>query len=453
MRWLLLLGVLSACSKVVDDDDEPKLSHRSRDAGPAVVFVDRAQTAGGVAAIDEKEPNDRGSAGQALSLPGAVRGRIDVAGDWDVYEVKVPRAGTLAVRLSAVEDADLILEVKDESGATLATSDDGPAKTAEALPNVFVQPGTYQIVIHEFVKKDTNREKREKKEKTKDKETAPPSRTQPSAVYELTVDLGPTPEVGEERERNDEAAFADPLALGQAGRGFVGWRKDVDVWKISLEGARADEVLSVDVTGVPGVALRLALQDATGKTLLERKGRTGQPLSAASVAVPAQTPFVFALVSGDTANADERYTISAQVRAAQLDEESEPNDTPETASPLADVPGAESGTRVGTLAGTDVDMFRLDPAPGARSLSVTVEPPAGLDVEVTLLGAGGRVLLGPVDSAKKGGAEKIVAAPVAPDAPVFVRVRSKGGAATEAYKLRWSVGAAAAATPVPGIDE
>jgi hypothetical protein len=445
MRWLLLLGVLSACSKIVDDDDEPKLSHRSRDAGPAVVFVDRAQT-GGVAPIDEKEPNDRGSAGQALPVPGAVRGRIDVADDWDVYAVNVPRAGTLAVRLSADDDADLILEVKDGSGAVLATSDNGPAKTAEALPNVFVQPGAYQIVIHEFVKPGQTKEK-------KDKKKAAPARTAPSAVYDLTVELGPTPEVGEERERNDEAAFADPLALGQAGRGFVGWRKDVDAWKISLEGARADEVLSVDVTAVPGVALKLALQDATGKTLLERKGRAGQPLSAASVAVPAQTPFVFALVSGDGANADERYTISAQVRAAQLDEESEPNDTPETASPLADVPGAESGTRVGTLAGTDVDVFRLDPAPGARSLSVTVEPPAGLDVEVTLLGPGGKLLLGPVDSAKKGGAEKIVAAPVAPDAPTFVRVRAKGGAATEPYKLRWSVGAAAAVTPVPGIDE
>ncbi|HKA89558.1 MAG TPA: hypothetical protein VKE22_17955, partial [Haliangiales bacterium] len=169
------------------------------------------------------------------------------------------------------------------------------------------------------------------------------------------------------------------------------------------------------------------------------------------VAIPPQAPFVFAVVSGDAANPDERYTITASVRAAQLDEESEPNDTPETASPLADVPGTEAGTRVGTLAGTDVDVFRLDPAPGPRSLSVTVEPPPGLDVEVTLLGPGGKVLLGPVDSAKKGGAEKIVAAPIAPGAPAFVRVRAKAGASTEIYKLRWSV--AAAATPVPGIDE
>ncbi len=438
-RWLLLLGVVSACSKIAEDDDELKLSRRSRDAGPAVVFVDRTAT-GGITPIDEKEPNDRASGGQPLSLPGAVRGRIDVADDWDVYAIDVARAGTLSVRLSAVEDADLILEVVDASGAVLATSDNGPAKTAEALPNVFVQPGAYQVVVHEFVKPARKKDKK-----------APP-RSAPSAPYDLVVDLGPTPEVGEERERNDEPAFADPLALGQAGRGFVGWRKDVDAWKIALDGARADDVLSVDVSAVPGVALRLALVDAAGKTLLERKGRTGQPLSAASVAVPAQAPFVFAVVSGDTANADERYTIQAQVRAAQLDEESEPNDTPETASPLADVAGTESGTRVGTLAGTDVDVFRLDPAPGPRSLSVTVEPPAGLDVEVTILGAGGKVLLGPVDAAKKGGAEKIVAAPVPPDAPAFVRVRAKAGAATEVYKLRWSV-AAVAATPVPGIDE
>jgi hypothetical protein len=446
MRWLLLLGVLAACSKIVDDDDEPKLSHRSRDAGPAVVFVDRTQV-GGVAAVDEKEPNDRRSGGQELGVPGAVRGRIDAADDVDVYVVTVPRAGTLAVRLSAVDDADLILELEDGSGAIMATSDDGPAKTAEALPNVFVQPGTYRVVVHEFVKQAQKKDRK----KDKDKDKAVPPRATPSAPYDLVVELGPTPEAGEERERNDDTAFADPLALGQTGRGFVGWRKDVDVWKIALDGARADEVLAVDVSAVPGVALRLALKDATGKTLLERKGRTGQPLSAASVALPADTAFVFALVSGDLANPDERYTIAAQVRAAQFDEESEPNDTPSTASPLADVAGTEAGTRVGTLAGTDVDVFRLDAAPGARTLSVTVEPPAGLDVEVALVGADGKVVLGPVDSTKKGGAEKIVGAAVPPGAPLYVSVRAKGGASVEPYKLRWSV--AAAAAPVPGIDE
>ncbi|HKA90785.1 MAG TPA: PPC domain-containing protein, partial [Haliangiales bacterium] len=251
IRRAVVLLVLSACSKVAEDDDEPKLSRRSRDAGPAVVFVDRTQT-GGIAAVEEKEPNDRKAGGQPLSLPGAVRGRIDAAGDEDAYTINVPRAGTLSVRLSAVEDADLILELVDAAGAVLATSDDGPAKTAEALPNVFVQPGAYQIVVHEFVKP------------AKKKEKAAPPRSAPSAPYDLVVGLGPTPEPGEERERNDEPAFADPLALGQAGRGFVGWRKDVDVWKISLDGARADDVLSVDVSAVPGVALRLALVDAAG---------------------------------------------------------------------------------------------------------------------------------------------------------------------------------------------
>jgi len=440
MRWLVLLGVVTACGKSADEDDEPKLSHRSRDAGPAVVFVDRTQT-GGLAPVEEKEPNSRTSP-QPLALPGAVRGRIDAADDWDVYEVKLPKAGTLSVRLTAVDDADLILEVSDGSGDVLAVSDNGPAKTAEALPNVFVQPGTYHLAVHEFVKAPS-----------KKKEKAPPPRSTPSGTYDLTVEAFPVPEPGEERERNDQAAFADELLLGAAGRGFVGWRKDVDYWKIALEGMRPDEVLSVDVSALPGVALRLALVDAAGKTLVERKGKTGQPLSLSSVAIPEKTPFVFAAVSGDAPNVEERYTIQARVRAAQLDEESEPNDTPETASPLGDVPGAESGARVGTLGGTDVDVYRLDPAAAARALSVTVEPPAGLDVELTLLGAGGKTLLGPVDVAKKGGAEKIVGAEVPAGATVYVRVRPKGGAAAEPYRLKWSTTAGTQAVPVPGIDE
>lgn len=440
MRWLLLLGVVTACGKSADEDDEPKLSHRSRDAGPAVVYVDRTQT-GGLAPIEEKEPNSRTSP-QSLSLPAAVSGRIDTADDWDVYEVNLAKAGTLSLRLTAVDDADLILEVSDGSGDVLAISDNGPAKTAEGLPNVFAQPGTYHIAVHEFVKAPA-----------KKREKAPPPRTARSGTYILTVELFPVPEPGEERERNDQAAFADELQLGAAGRGFVGWRKDVDYWKIALEGMRPDEVLSVEVSALPGVALRLALVDASGKILVERKGRTAQPLSLGSVAIPAKTPFVFAAVSGDAPNFEERYTIQARVRAAQLDEESEPNDTPETASPLGDVPGADSGARVGTLAGTDVDVYRLDPAPAARALSVTVEPPAGLDVELTLLGAGGKALLGPVDVAKKGGAEKIVGAEVPAGATVYVRVRPKGGAATEPYRLKWSTTAGGQAVPVPGIDQ
>jgi hypothetical protein len=150
MRCLLLLA-LAACTSA-SGPEEIKLGKRSRDAGPAVVIVDRITDRATGPTIDEKEPNDAKSGGQPVALPLSVRGRIDVADDWDVYKVTVPTAGTLRVTLSGIDDADLILEAQAPGGQLLAVSDNGPAKVAEAIPNLVVQPGTVNLVVHEYVK-------------------------------------------------------------------------------------------------------------------------------------------------------------------------------------------------------------------------------------------------------------------------------------------------------------
>src|SRR5262249_13695916 len=123
-----------------------------------------------------------------------------------------------------------------------------------------------------------------------------------------------------------------------------------------------------------------------------------------------------------------------------VDEETEPNDTPATASPLSDVPGAAAGTRVGTLAAGDVDVYHLDPAEGARHLSVTVTPPASVDVELSIVGADGAPLVPATDAGKKGGGEKFVDVAIGPKADAYVKVAAKGGGGeTDRYRLKWSV--------------
>src|SRR5262249_5533880 len=111
MRWLALLALLAGCPSS-SGPEEVKLSKRSCDAGPAVIVVDKLTDAVGQTPVEEKEPNDARSGGQPLSLPGAVRGRIDKADDWDVYKVAIPQPGTLRVTLTGVDDADLVLEVQ-----------------------------------------------------------------------------------------------------------------------------------------------------------------------------------------------------------------------------------------------------------------------------------------------------------------------------------------------------
>src|SRR5262245_29988674 len=163
------LGALAAQSGGCTDSsgvDELKLGRRSRDAGPAVVIVDRSER-GPATTVPEKEPNEDAARAQALPLPGAVRGRIDGAGDIDVYKVVVPAPGTLRVSVSGVDDADLVLELRQPGGEVLAASDNGGAKVAEGVPNLFVQPGPVLIVVREAVKAAP-------KPKSKPKKGAPP---------------------------------------------------------------------------------------------------------------------------------------------------------------------------------------------------------------------------------------------------------------------------------------
>jgi len=436
-------------------------TRRSGDAGPAVVIVDRG--ASGVELVGEKEPND--DTPQPLALPGGVKGAIDKAGDVDRFELEASQAGTLAVKLSAVADADLALELQDSAGTRLALSDNGPAGTAEGFPDFVVQPGHYRVVITEFVKKPPPAKKKAKaKAKAKAAKGAAPApdaapelptgRTAPSAPYTLEATLGPLPVEGEEIEPNDTAAFASPLALPGSGRGFVGWRKDKDYWKVPLSGVGEDEALSIDVDGVADVALRVAVLDGTEAVLLERQGKAGDAVSLKNVAVRAGEPHYYVTVAATArGNPDEKYEIRASSAPLELDEETEPNDKPSTAGPLADIP-SDGGTRVGFLGKGDVDMYKLDPADGPRELHLTVEPPPGVDVVLSVVDASGAPVAASADAGGSGAPEKLQGVPVAPKAVLYVKLTAKsGGEGGERYRLRWSAAPAEAVAPVPGIDD
>ena len=433
LRRDLLLLICIACGKSGGAGG----GGASRDA-PAVVVVDKGG-AGGVTLVPEKEPNEDSATAQAVTAPGGVEGAIDEDKDKDWFAVQVTQPSVVAIRVSGAADADLIVDVLDGSSKKLMTSDNGPAGTIEGAPNLSVQPGTIRVVVREFVKKV--------------KPPKPP-RAAPSQPYELTVQLLPAPVAGEEVEVNDEVALANELPMGGTVTGFVGWKKDRDVWKVPLDKAGADDALSIDVDGVPEVPLRVAMLDRNEAVLLERQGRAGEPVALRNVAVKQGEPHGFVTVTAAKGNTDQRYTLRVSSAPFELDEESEPNDRPAQASPLADVPNADSGIRVGFLGRGDVDVFKLEPGPNPRSLKVSVEPPADLDVTVAVVDESGGALAPAVDAQKRGKPETLTHA-VPGGKAAFVKVSAKTGASdTDRYRLRWSAPAAEEpAPPVPGINE
>jgi hypothetical protein len=438
----------SACSS------RPRQATPGADAGPAIVVVDRG--ASGVPLVAEQEPNDETA--QVITPPGGVKGTIDRAGDVDRFDVEVAQAGTLAVKLSGIADADLALELQDAAGAKLAVSDNGPANIGEGFPNYVVQPGKYRVVVSEFVKKAASPKKPARAKKGQP-DAAPPepppgARTTPSAPYQLEITLAPLPVAGEETEPNDTAAFASELALPGSGRGFAGWRKDKDYWKVPLAGVGEDEALSIDVDGVADVALRVAVLDGTEAVLLERQGKAGEAVALRNVAVRAGEPHYYVTVSATArGNPDEKYELRAASAPLELDEETEPNDKPAQAGPLADIP-SDGGTRVGFLGRGDVDLYKLDPSDQPRELHLSVEPPAGVDVVLSVVDDKGAPVAASADAGGSGAPEKVQGVPVPPGATLYVKLAAKsGGDGAERYHLRWSAAPAEAVAPVPGIDE
>jgi hypothetical protein len=193
--------------------------------------------------------------------------------------------------------------------------------------------------------------------------------------------------------------------------------------------------------------------DSAGQKLVERLGREGEPIALRNVAIRAGEGEYFVSIGGKKGNWEDQYVARAQAVPFELDEEAEPNDTPAQAGPLADIPGNDGGTRVGFLVRADVDLFALEPANDARRLSVTLEPPPGVDAEVAVVDAAGAVVGAPSAAGKRGATARLTDVPVPAGAKLFVRARTRAGeSATERYRLRWSV-VVDETMPLPGMDE
>ncbi len=381
-------------------DKGPRL-RRSSDAGPVEEVSTSEQPARRKASVAEREPNDGAGQAGALPLDAVGRGRLDAPGDVDRYRVTVEKPGALTVTVSALEQADLIVELRDSADAVLAKSDRGGAKVAEGIGGYPVTAGTYDVVVRAFEKPSKAKKAAkgsQRKDSSKDAAKAgagsgaagPVVVVEPSEEYEVIASFvdaaalaaaGPTGE-RQELEPNPDAGTAGDLAIGEVAAGLIGWSGDVDVWKVSTEVLASSNALDLELSAIDGVALTLEVRDGMSRPQTVRKGGRGQPVTLRGYVpkVPEGTPpILYLAVSGERSHPQTSYALKVSARLVGDGEELEPNDKPELAQPFVssseDAPSYE-GDGGSTLHARwepgDVDCFAIPTAAAKRRVLVTV---------------------------------------------------------------------------------
>jgi hypothetical protein len=418
---------------------------RSKDAAPAVVVEEK--TPAGVTFAEEKEPNNTAESPGRIAVPGGIRGTLDGETDVDLYGLEVAGAGFLSAQVGGIEGVDLVLELRDAKGESLARSDRGPALVSEGIPGFPVAEGKYQVVVSEFVKKSKKRKRRKKGRKAE-----PVGRTGPSPTYELVVQLSDEPAEGLEAEPNDAAEQAREILIGDEAFGFLGWNKDQDLWALSLEGFSPGYAIDIDVSPVGGVWMSLEILDVEGNVLVKRTAERGKGVRVYGLVPGEGAERYFARLSSRRSNPEEKYSLRPTRRLLDLDEEAEPNDLPATAMALSDDPKEAEGTRRGYFMPGDTDCFRVPSRSEASLLTVTVEPPAGVDILLDVFTEAGAAL-GESDRGKRGASESLSAVPVPPNTAVIIKIGGMGDAEPTAYQLRWSLAPGGVAPAPDPTDE
>ncbi|MCG8422460.1 MAG: hypothetical protein MJE77_31485 [Proteobacteria bacterium] len=463
------LALSSTCGK--GPGSGAKKIPRDRDA-QAVVVVDSPLNQV-ISFSQEAEPNDDIARATALAVGAGARGSLDGETDVDVYAVTVTKAGLLEARVSGIDGVDLILELRDANDQVVVRSDRGPARIVEGMPNIPVGEGTYYLAISEFVKKSRRTQKRPQKKPVKPA-TQPVGRQGPSPIYELTVQTSPSPAERHEIERNETADTAAEVPIGEPVFGYMGWHKDVDVWKLSIEGFAAEYSLDLDVDAVPGVIPTLTVRDNAGVLVLRRRGEKDRGLSVRNLVVVREQPdlqndagpahrtdgpnaqpgqaepgqdepgddpserYYYAALSARRSNPLEPYRLTMTTRLLDVDDEIEPNDDAENAIPLRNTAQENAGMRRGHLTIGDADHYSLAPGSEPILLQITAKPLGGARIEITVLADGQTLAMS--DASGAGKTESLADVRIEAGKAALVKIAGRGDVGTDAaYELRWAI--------------
>ena len=410
-----------------------------------------------VAAAPETEPNDTPAKAQrllvvpgtAVAVAGAVAwppgGRPDV----DVYRVELPpddaaaapatsdgapaiadggqpRRPRFTIRIDARPDvgAAVKLDIADEAGKSLLAAVGTEPGQPMSIPNLSTAGGPTFVRVRRGAAGE-----------------AP-------GKYRLIVKLAAL-EPGAEIEPDDTTVAANELALPGEAIGYLGWKKDQDFYRLATAGLAEGSVIAADLDPVPGVSAKLALLDATTRTLSEAHGRRGERVALRNVLVPPGAAQVYLVVAADYGwNADQRYAVRVRAELQKQGAEAEPNDDPAHAQAVTD-----GSTVQGYLGRGDVDLFRYV-ASAPAVLVVDIAPPERASLKLELSNDAG-VALARGKSTGKGARAPLRASLPLPSGSVLIRVIAGRGEGNpdEPYRLTVTSRPAEADGGAPAPDQ
>lgn len=272
----------------------------------------------------EAEPNDNALQATPIEASGALRGHYWPAAnllseepeageeDWFAVDVKGEGLFLLNVDVSEVRNVDALLEVYDANGYKLKDLDAGGVGEGESLRSFGVRgPGRFQLRLRAKHKGSGNAE----------------------LPYDLMTELLPYQGMVE-FEPNEQRADATPLSQ-ESISGTISPAGDVDWYKVTVDtGART--VLRLELSGLPGADLALALKDELGadRLVVDNMGREQPEVLTGWGSSGGEIYLAVSEKSGRKSDARRSYTLTRRLIPAQDGLEWEPNDSTGTSQGL-----------------------------------------------------------------------------------------------------------------------
>lgn len=262
-------------------------------------------------AIDEPEQ------APLLALDSEQRGYICPLQDQDWYEIEVTSPLVeISLEMASIYSGVPVTYGLYPVGSTataVATPDDGAVGVGRALKDVHcVTPGSYVVSV-------------------RSQDLAEEDRTH---EYSLSIAEFPEPD-SREATGNDSEEQATALALGEVAQGYIACRGDEDWFAVDVSANSVVQLqLTMPVADVQLQAQLIAPDGTVVETLTNESLATATNLSAAPLVEQGGTYYV-RVADDDGGEADAEQPYELQVLVVDDEDVNEPNDHPDTATPLA----------------------------------------------------------------------------------------------------------------------